>query len=120
MRDQGFIQMPLAVLTAGLAVFAFAPGCQANGGNKQMSPEQQKRFDALRAKGTKASLTVFPVVMGDSAALNKGVAGVVAVLLEEAGMTNLETTDAVFRLPREASFDRGPRNCSASSCAITQ
>ncbi|MCH7885327.1 MAG: hypothetical protein IIC01_08765 [Planctomycetes bacterium] len=106
MRDQAFIRMPLVGLMVGLAVHAFVPGCQASAGNKQVPPEQQKRFEAMQAKGTKASLTVFPVVMGDSAALNKGVADVVAVLLEKAGMTNLETTDAVFRLPKEATFDR--------------
>ena len=74
--------------------------------NLPAPPEQQQRFEAIQAKGTKASLTVFPVVMGDSAALNRDVADVVALLLEKAGMTNLETTDAVFRLPKDAPFDQ--------------
>jgi hypothetical protein len=58
----------------------------------------------MQAQGTQASLTVFPVVMGDGAL--KDVADVLAMLLEEAGMTNLHTTDAVFRLPPEAEFDQ--------------
>ena len=98
--------MPLAALTVGLAVHLLVPGCQALGGTKQLPPEQQKRFDAIRAKGTQTSLTVFPVVMGDSAAFNRDIAGVVVVLLEKVGMTNVETTDAVFRLPKEATFDQ--------------
>ena len=105
MRSNGFIRMPLAAWTVGLAVLAFVPGCQATGGNRQISPEQQKRLEAMQAKGTRASLTVFPVGMGDSAAFNKDVAGVLALLLEKAGMTNLETTDAAFDLPKEATFD---------------
>jgi len=105
MRDRGFIRTALVV---GLAVglVALVPACQATGANKQVPPEQQKRFEAMRTKGTQASLTVFPVVMGDSAAFNKDVADVVALLLEKAGMTNLETTDAVVRLPKEAAFDQ--------------
>ena len=106
MKDHDFIRRPLAALTAGLAVCAFVAACQAAGANGPVPREQQKRFEAMRAKGTQASLTVFPVVMGDSAAFNKDVAGVLALLLEKAGMTKLETTDAVFRLPKEAAFDQ--------------
>ncbi|MCZ6651981.1 MAG: hypothetical protein O7D91_03015 [Planctomycetota bacterium] len=106
MRDHDFIRMPWVALMAGLVALAIVPACQASGGNKQVPPEQQKRLEAMQAEGTQASLTVFPVIMGDSAALNKDVADVVAVLLEKAGMTNLETTDAVFGLPKEAPFDQ--------------
>jgi hypothetical protein len=104
MRDHDFIRMPLAALMAGLVALAIVPESGAAGANKQAPPEQQKRFDAMQAKGTQASLTVFPVVMGDSTF--KDVADVLALLLEKAGMTNLETTDAVFRLPKEAAFDK--------------
>jgi hypothetical protein len=96
--------MPLAALMAGLVALAIVPESGAAEANKQVSPEQQKRFEAMQAKGTQASLTVFPVVMVDSAL--KDVADVLALLLEKAGMTNLETTDAVFRLPTEATFDQ--------------
>ncbi len=104
MRSHGLIRMPLAALMAGLVVLAIVPACQASGGNKQVPPEQQKRFEAMQTKGTQASLTVLPVVMLDSAF--EDVADVLALLLEQAGMKNLERTDAVFRLPKEASFDK--------------
>ena len=82
MRVQGFIRTPLAAFIVGLVVCTFVPACHAAGANKQAPPEQQKRLTAIQAKGTQASLTVFPVVMGDDAAFNKDVGGVVAVLLE--------------------------------------
>ncbi len=104
MRVQGFIRMPLAVFMVGLVVCTFVLTYRAGGGNKQIPPEQEKRLKAMQGKGTKASLTVFPVVMGDGAL--KDVADVLALLLEKAGMTNLQTTDAVFRLPKEATFDQ--------------
>ncbi len=104
MRDLGFIRMPLAALTVAVAVHAFVAACQASGGNKQVSPEQQKRLKAMQAEGTQASMTVFPAVIGDSAL--KEAAEVLALLLEQAGMTNLEITDTVFRLPQEAEFDQ--------------
>ena len=104
MRGLGFIRMPLAALTVGLAVHAFVPGCQASGSNKKVPPEQQKRLEAMQVEGTQASVTVFPAVVGDSA--QKDVADVLALLLEQAGMTNLERTDVVFRLPQEATFDQ--------------
>ena len=89
---------------AGLAALAIVPESRGAEANTQVSPEQQKRLEAMQAKGTQASLTVFPVVMGDSTF--KDVADVLALLLEKAGMENLETTDAVFRLPEEAAFDK--------------
>ena len=104
MRSHGLIRMPSVTLKAALVALAIVPACQVSGGNNQVPPEQHKRLKAMQEKGTQASLTVFPVVMGDSAALNKDIADVVAVLLEKAGMTNLQTTDAVFRLPKEAPF----------------
>ncbi|MGB2988315.1 MAG: hypothetical protein WBE26_20790 [Phycisphaerae bacterium] len=104
MRDDGFIRMPLAAFMVALVVGTLVPACRAGGANKQVPPEQQKRLEAMQAEGTKASLTVFPVVMGDSA--QKDVADVLALLLEQAGMTNLERTDVVFRLPKEATFDQ--------------
>ena len=106
MSDQGSIRMPLAAFTVAFVVCTFMPACRAGGPSKQLPPEQQQRLEVIQAKGTQASLTVFPVVMGDSAALNRDVADVVALLLEKAGMTNLQTTDAAFRLPNEATFDQ--------------
>jgi len=104
MRDQRTKRIPLVASTLGFVALAFVPACQANGGIKQVSPEQQKRVAAIQAKGTQTSLTVFPVVIGDGAL--KDVADVLALLLEQAGMSNLEITDAVFRLPEEATIDQ--------------
>jgi len=104
MRAQGFIRVPLAAFMVVLVVGTLLPACRAGGTNKQASPEQQKRFATMQAKGTEASLTVFPAIMGDGA--QKEVADVLALLLEQAGMTNLERTDNVFRLPKEATFDQ--------------
>jgi hypothetical protein len=67
---------------------------------------QQQRLDAMRAKGAAASLTIFPVVMPDIDAVHQDVADAVALLLEQAGMGNLETTDVVFRLPAGVDFER--------------
>ncbi len=104
MRGHDFIRMPLVVLMAGLVALAIVPESGGAGANKQAPPEQQERFEAMQAKGTQASLTVFPVAMLDSTF--KDVADVLALLLEQAGMKNLETTDAVFRLPKEAAFNK--------------
>jgi len=71
-----------------------------------MPPEQQKRFEALRDQATGASMTVFPVDLGDNAAFNKDVGAVLALLLEQAGMKNLQTTDAAFREPTGAAWDQ--------------
>ncbi len=109
MSDQGIIRMPLAILTAGLAMYAFVPGCQASGSNGQMSPEQQQRFESMQAEGVQVSLTVFPIVMGNNAALNQDVANVLALLLEKAGLTNLETSDAAFAPPNDASYDQAAK-----------
>lgn len=96
----------LTALAAGLMVQALVTGCHAGTVNKQVPPEQQKRFDAMRAEGTQAPLTVFPVQMGEH--VYKDAAEVVALLLEKAGMTNLAITDAEFQLPKDATFDQAP------------
>ncbi len=102
MKGLGFVRTPLAALAVGLAVHAFVPACRVAEA-KQVPPEQQKRFEAMQAKGAQASLTVFPVVMGGRAF--KDVANVLALLLEKEGMKKLQATDAVFRAPKEATLD---------------
>lgn len=78
MRDDGFIRMPLAAFMVALVVGTLVPACRAGGANKQVPPEQQKRLEAMQAEGTKASLTVFPVVMGDGAKRRRGRASAAA------------------------------------------
>lgn len=105
MNVQGCMRMPFAAVTVLLVVHAFVPGCQAGGDKRETPPAQQQRLAAIRAEGTGASLTVFPVVVGDSAMKDAG--DVLALLLEQEGMTKLETTDAAFRPPAEATFEEG-------------
>lgn len=104
MNHHNFISRMYVVLAVGLVIHAFIPGCHASVENVQISPEQQKRLKTMQAEGSHASLTIFPVVMEDNAI--KDVADVLALLLEQSGMKNLETSDTVFRLPKEATFDQ--------------
>ena len=103
MKAKGFIRTNRAILVVALAMHVSVTGCQANTGGVHISPEQQTRLVAMQAKGTEASVTVFPVVIGGEALPDA--AGVVAVLLEQAGMTNLEMTDAVFRAPEQPTIE---------------
>ena len=78
-----------------------------------LSPErlaaQSDPLKAMRAKGTEASITVFPVYMGYADQPQQRVGEALGLLLEkEAGMTNISATGEVFRFPREADFDRAP------------
>ena len=113
MRDHNFIRMPWVALVAGLVALAIMPACQASGVNNQVPLERQERLKTMQKQGAKASLTVFPVVLsatnkaengvGD---LEKDVGRVLGVLLEKAGMRNLDTTDSVFVLPADVEFDK--------------
>ncbi len=112
MKSQNFIRMPWAVLTVGLVVCAVIPACRATGPKKQIPPDQQKRLAAMRAMGTKAPLTIFPVALAIGNKDDKGVEDIgkevgkiLGVLLEQAGMENLETTDSVFVLAADVDFD---------------
>lgn len=81
--------------------------------DEQVSPQQQQRLQAMQAKAAEASLTIFPVVLWNTdqekqagGAFGKEVANVVGVLLEKAGMDNLETTTEAFVVPAEVDFDQ--------------
>ena len=116
MKNQRFTKPMLGVTLATLGVIVpllfvlMAQTTDATPG------DQQKRLEAMRAKGAKASLTIFPVVIS---ATNKGEKGnediakevgkVLGLLLEKAGMNNLETTDSVFVLPADVEFDQAPK-----------
>ena len=86
------------------------------GANGRVPPEQQKRLEAMQAKGTKAPLTILPVVISATNKAEKGVEDigkevgkVLGLLLEEAGMENLETTDSVFVLPADVDFEQASK-----------
>lgn len=104
MRVRDYRRPPLAVFIVGSAVCTILSACRTAGADDQVQPEQQKRFETMRLKGTGASLTVFPVIMLDREF--NDVADVLALLLEKAGMSDLERADAVFRIPRETAFDQ--------------
>ncbi len=99
----------VAVILAGLLIY---PLCAAGQGQGSPSGEQQARLEAMQAKGVAASMTVFPVAI---AATNKGEKGVedigkdagkvLALLLEQSGIQNLEIGDAAFLLPADVEFD---------------
>lgn len=77
---------------------------------------QKQRLNALQAQGTDASLTVFPVAVWATNKdeknvedIGKDVGRVLALLLEKAGMGNLEITDSVFLLPMDVEFDKAAK-----------
>jgi len=112
MRSHWLIRSLSKVCVVGLLAHAAAPGCRAAQPGGAVSPEQQERLKAVQAKGTEASLTVFPVALAKGDKAEKSVEGVgkdagkvVAMLLEQAGMNNLEIADSVFVLPAGTEFD---------------
>lgn len=107
MKNHGFVSKKIVAVSVGLLVYTFVSGCNAGHNKIQVTPEQQKRLKTMQKEGTQASLMVFPVVMGGNAI--KDVAEVLALLLEKTGMSNLETTDAIFRLPEEIKFDQAAK-----------
>ena len=111
MRGKGFARMPLAALVVGLVVYTFASGCRAAGPNKAVPPEQQRRLETLQEKGAAASLTILPAVLWDTdkpkvvGDMGQDIAKVVGLMLEQAGMDNLELSQTAFLLPAEKDFD---------------
>jgi hypothetical protein len=72
------------------AAIGFGPAVGAD------SPDEQAAA-RFKAAGKAAPLTVFPVLLAGKPSAQVG--EVVAMLLEQAGMTNLETSDVVFTPP---------------------
>ena len=103
----------LVAILGGMAMLGLCPAMQAG----EEGPEAaQKRLQAMRAEGTRASLTIFPVAIWATNKTEKGVEGigkdagrVLGLLLERAGMRNLETTDSVFMLPADVEFDEAAK-----------
>ena len=88
------------------------PSCRSAEADHKIPSEQQKRLAAMRAMGTKAPLTIFPVALSLTTKEEKGVeeigkdvGRVLGLLLENAGMEKLETTDSVFVLAADVDFD---------------
>ncbi len=103
----------LVVVLGATVMLGFGPFIQA--GEKRPEAAQQ-RLETMQAKGARASLTIFPVAIWVTNKAEKGVEDlgedvgrVLGLLLEKAGMQNLETTDSVFMLPADVGFDEAAK-----------
>ena len=119
MKNHHLFGTLLTACAVSLSACASGARCPAGQSGKQASPEQQKWQETIRQKGADASLTIFPVVLwptnetkavGD---IGKDIANVVGLMLEQAGMDNLETADAAFLLPVEVDFDQSGESFGA-------
>ena len=59
MRGQSLCRIGWAAMVLGLVAWTLVPACQAAGGGKQASPDQQKRIEAMRASGSPMRVGVF-------------------------------------------------------------
>ena len=103
----------LAAILGSMVILGLGPAIQAG---EEGPKAAQKGLKAMQAEGARASLTIFPVAIW---ATNQGEKGVgdfgkdagraLGLLLERAGMANLETTDFVFMLPADVEFDEAAK-----------
>jgi len=95
----------LLLLAGGLGYFAAcAMGTGATKG--PVDSAAQARLADLRRQGGQASLTIFPVALAGQ--YSRDVADALGLLLEQAGMEQLETTEVVFNPTAGAGFDQLP------------
>jgi len=94
----------LAACLMALGACVAAARTPTSAGNGEGLTQRQVPLKVMQDKGAEASLTIFPVVLPGGA--RKDAAEVLALFLEKAGMQNLATADAEFRLPEEAAFDQ--------------
>jgi len=70
----------------------------------RVSPEQQKRIELMKSKGADASLTILPVRLGGRPF--DRVSEVVGMLLEQAGLRNIELGKTAFDPGKETDLTR--------------
>ena len=70
----------------------------------RVSPEQQKRIELMKSKGTEASLTILPVRLGGRPF--DRVSEVVGMLLEQQGLKNIELGKTAFDPGKETDMTR--------------
>ena len=70
----------------------------------QVSLDQQQRFEKFKSLGDRASLTVLPVTFGPMT--DERIGMVVGILLEKAGMQNIELENLKFIPPDIKDYDR--------------
>lgn len=95
------------MMILGCVTFLFmqvAPNLLAADQSGEQTADQEKRLEIMKAKGTEASLTVMPILLGKTP-LRK-VAMVVGTLLERAGMKNLEIDSVEFQPEPDADFNQ--------------
>lgn len=95
----------LLLLAGGLGYFA-ACATSTKTTEGPVDSDAQARLAELRRQGGQASLTIFPVALAGRH--NKDVADVIGLMLEQAGMEQMETTEVVFQPAGETSFDQVP------------
>lgn len=89
--------------TVTLCVAALvATACSLHAGEQAASAGQSRLLDQLKSAGKDASLTVLPVGLGSKPLPQVG--EVVGLLLERAGMKNLEIGATEFRTPEKADL----------------
>jgi hypothetical protein len=97
----------LALLILALLIvlsgFRAADTADSPSGQPTVSPERQKRIDAMKMKGPDASLTVLPVRLAGQP--SERVTEVVGLLLEQHGLKNIELGKAAFQLPDKAGLE---------------
>ncbi|MBI5762014.1 MAG: hypothetical protein HZA51_00665 [Planctomycetes bacterium] len=79
----------------GLVAALALPGCAQTANSTEPSAADTPQLKAFRDSGKAASMTVLPTNLAGRPVAKVG--EVVAMLLEKAGMTNLQTSDAEFR-----------------------
>ena len=93
----------LLLMAGGLGYFT---ACTTTGRNTK-APSQsdpQPRLAELRRQGGQASLTIFPVMLAGQS--NKDAADVLGLMLERAGMEQLDTTEVVFKPAENTEFEQ--------------
>lgn len=90
-----------SVVVAGVLLAAFSTGCSAATG-PEMTPERLARLDQMQAAKTKNSITIYPVALGGEP--SKDVAAVIGLMLEKAGLTEIELADSAYAPDESADF----------------
>lgn len=91
---EAFMMLGIAVLAGTASAF--------QAGDQTAPAGQNKNLEQLKARGKEASLTVLPVGLAGNPSPQVG--EVFGMLLERAGMTNLEIGGAEFRAPAKADL----------------
>lgn len=95
----------LPILAALLVICTSLPAgaADAPSGQRDLSPEQQKRIEVMKTKGPDASLTILPVRLAGQPF--DRVTEVVGLLLEQQGLKNIELGKSAFKPTDKAGLE---------------